>query len=157
MVFFSNIPHARSRDRRIEGFRITLPANQKFANAASKSIVWNFIYFVFGTFRDANRRQFFTVEMSIYLRLVLIFQLIDGARCPITDLFNLKNFRGVILFTAFREPHFFTDSDVLAHSQFCFAVRIVLRFSLILFHIASTSESVTFDGAISVDLCTELL
>jgi len=116
-------------------------------NESSKPLVKHFIYFINGFFCDVYRSQIFLIKLTLYRSFLQIFQLIEGPESSFNNLVNPKYFLTKILLGAFCEFHLLLpNANVLSHSKFGpygTHTKILIHF----FHIARTSESVTFDGA----------
>jgi len=89
--------------------------------------------------------QFLAIKLTVDWRAICILEFIDGTRPPIDYFGDAENLSAEILFGSFGKLHLpFAEANVLPHSNRCCFRETITHLCLsILFHMASTSESVT--------------
>ena len=149
-----NILHARCRDTRVKVFCISTTADEIFCNTASDHLVQYFIYLISGLFCNAHGSQFFLIKLALYGDLFKSSSSQTGQGVLLIALVT----RNISWLKFCSAP--FANLFFFLLMRTCFPTRnleLTLRtrsFLFIFFHIASTSESVTFNGAMPMVECT---
>ena len=142
----------------VEVRTITSPVDKMFLNIWAHPRGHYFIYLKLCLFGDAYRSQFFFIKLPVNYFFIYIFQFVNRARCPVDHFNSSKNFCTKILLGIFSNLIFSLLILTCCPTLYlAFFIRTFLCLFCILFHIASTSESVTLVGAKPVELWTEAL